>query len=60
MEGIEQIFPFENHRQEIGVSLAHPHGQVYCYPFIAPKMEANSSTPKPTTRRPAATCLRIS
>ena len=40
MEGIEQIFPFENHGQEIGVSLAHPHGQVYCYPFIAPKMEA--------------------
>ena len=36
---IEQIFPFENHGQEIGVSLAHPHGQVYCYPFIAPKME---------------------
>ncbi|MCI1219601.1 MAG: galactose-1-phosphate uridylyltransferase [Bifidobacterium sp.] len=39
MEGIEQIFPFENHGQEIGVSLAHPHGQVYCYPFIAPKLE---------------------
>ncbi|MDY4678717.1 MAG: galactose-1-phosphate uridylyltransferase [Bifidobacterium tsurumiense] len=39
MEGIEQIFPFENHGQEIGVSLAHPHGQIYCYPFIAPKME---------------------
>ena len=39
MEGIEQIFPFENHGAEIGVSLAHPHGQVYCYPFIAPKME---------------------
>lgn len=39
IEGIEQIFPFENHGQEIGVSLAHPHGQVYCYPFIAPKME---------------------
>ncbi|WEV72189.1 galactose-1-phosphate uridylyltransferase [Bifidobacterium sp. ESL0790] len=40
MEGIEQIFPFENHGAEIGVSLAHPHGQVYCYPFIAPKLEA--------------------
>jgi UDPglucose--hexose-1-phosphate uridylyltransferase len=39
MEGIEQIFPFENHGQEIGVSLAHPHGQVYCYPFIAPKLK---------------------
>ncbi|NEG70389.1 galactose-1-phosphate uridylyltransferase [Bifidobacterium choloepi] len=39
IEGIEQVFPFENHGQEIGVSLAHPHGQVYCYPFIAPKLE---------------------
>lgn len=39
IDGIEQIFPFENHGQEIGVSLAHPHGQVYCYPFIAPKLE---------------------
>ncbi|KFI80783.1 galactose-1-phosphate uridylyltransferase [Bifidobacterium psychraerophilum] len=40
IEGIEQIFPFENHGQEIGVSLAHPHGQIYCYPFLAPKMES--------------------
>lgn len=39
IEGIEQVFPFENHGQEIGVSLAHPHGQIYSYPFIAPKME---------------------
>lgn len=40
LDGIEQIFPFENHGREIGVSLAHPHGQVYCYPFIAPRMES--------------------
>lgn len=39
IEGIEQIFPFENHGQEIGVTLAHPHGQVYSYPFIPPRME---------------------
>ena len=39
MEGIEQIFPFENHGQEIGVSLAHPHGQIYCFPFVAPRLE---------------------
>lgn len=39
IDGIEQVFPFENHGQEIGVSLAHPHGQIYSYPFIAPKME---------------------
>ena len=60
MEGIEQIFPFENHGQEIGVSLAHPHGQVYCYPFIAPKMEAELKQTEATMRRPAATCSRIS
>ena len=40
LEGIQQIFPFENHGEEIGVSLAHPHGQIYAYPFIPPKMEA--------------------
>ncbi|MCI1664512.1 galactose-1-phosphate uridylyltransferase [Bifidobacterium crudilactis] len=39
LDGIEQIFPFENHGQEIGVSLAHPHGQIYSYPFVAPRME---------------------
>ncbi len=40
LPGIKQVFPFENHGVEIGVSLAHPHGQVYAYPFIAPKLEA--------------------
>ena len=39
IDGIEQVFPFENHGGEIGVSLAHPHGQIYSYPFIAPKLE---------------------
>lgn len=40
IDGIEQVYPFENHGQEIGVSLAHPHGQVYAYPYIAPRLEA--------------------
>ncbi|MBQ1599764.1 galactose-1-phosphate uridylyltransferase [Bifidobacterium pseudolongum subsp. globosum] len=39
IDGLEQIYVFENHGQEIGVSLAHPHGQIYAYPFIAPKLE---------------------
>lgn len=37
MDGIEQIFPFENCGLEIGVTLSHPHGQIYAYPFITPK-----------------------
>lgn len=39
LPGIEQVFPFENHGQEIGVTLAHPHGQIYSYPFLPPKIQ---------------------
>ena len=34
---IEQVFPFENRGEEIGVTLGHPHGQVYGYPFVPPR-----------------------
>ena len=34
--GVEQVFPFENRGEEIGVTLHHPHGQIYAYPFVAP------------------------
>lgn len=33
-EGIEYVFIFENKGREIGVTLSHPHGQIYAYPFI--------------------------
>lgn len=34
--GVEQVFCFENRGVEIGVTLDHPHGQIYGYPFITP------------------------
>jgi UDPglucose--hexose-1-phosphate uridylyltransferase len=34
---VEQVFPFENRGEEIGVTLHHPHGQIYAYPFVAPR-----------------------
>lgn len=37
--GVIQVFPFENRGQEIGVTLHHPHGQIYAYPFVTPKTE---------------------
>ncbi|CCH27992.1 galactose-1-phosphate uridylyltransferase [Actinosynnema sp. NPDC047251] len=37
--GVEQVFPFENRGEEIGVTLSHPHGQVYGYPFVTPRTE---------------------
>ncbi len=36
LRGVEQVFPFENRGEEIGVTLSHPHGQIYGYPFIPP------------------------
>ena len=37
LPGVEQVFPFENRGEAIGVTLAHPHGQIYAYPFVTPK-----------------------
>lgn len=37
LEGVVQVFPFENRGEEIGVTLHHPHGQIYSYPFVTPR-----------------------
>ncbi|KJL44564.1 galactose-1-phosphate uridylyltransferase [Microbacterium trichothecenolyticum] len=37
LPGIEQVFPFENRGEAIGVTLPHPHGQIYAYPYITPR-----------------------
>jgi UDPglucose--hexose-1-phosphate uridylyltransferase len=37
LPGIEQVFCFENRGPEIGVTLHHPHGQIYAYPYVTPR-----------------------
>jgi UDPglucose--hexose-1-phosphate uridylyltransferase len=37
LPGVEQVFCFENRGPEIGVTLGHPHGQIYAYPFVTPR-----------------------
>ena len=39
LPGIEQIFPFENRGEAIGVTLRHPHGQIYAYPYVTPRTQ---------------------
>ena len=34
---IDYVFCFENRGEEIGVTLSHPHGQIYGYPFVPPR-----------------------
>ncbi|TFH74050.1 galactose-1-phosphate uridylyltransferase [Cellulomonas sp. HD19AZ1] len=40
LPGVEQIFCFENRGKEIGVTLHHPHGQIYAFPYVTPKTRA--------------------
>ena len=40
LEAVEHVFPFENRGREIGVTLSHPHGQIYAYPFVPARTAA--------------------
>jgi UDPglucose--hexose-1-phosphate uridylyltransferase len=35
-EDVDYVYIFENRGVEVGVTLHHPHGQVYGYPFLPP------------------------
>ncbi|MEV7935188.1 galactose-1-phosphate uridylyltransferase [Kitasatospora sp. NPDC088264] len=37
LPGVRQVYCFENRGAEIGVTLAHPHGQIYAFPFTTPR-----------------------
>lgn len=35
---VDYVFIFENKGEAIGVTLHHPHGQIYAYPFVPPRI----------------------
>ncbi len=35
--GVRYVMIFENRGDAIGVTLSHPHGQIYAYPFVPPE-----------------------
>lgn len=39
-EDVAYVYIFENKGEEIGVTLHHPHGQIYAMPFVPPFAEA--------------------
>lgn len=38
LDFVKYVFIFENKGEAIGVTLHHPHGQIYAYPFIPPRI----------------------
>lgn len=41
---VKYVFIFENRGEKIGVTLSHPHGQIYAFPFIPPIIERELSS----------------
>ncbi len=37
LPGVQQVFCFENRGREIGVTLPHPHGQIYAFGYVTPR-----------------------
>jgi len=42
-QGCEYVLPFENRGDEVGVTLHHPHGQIYAFPFV-PQVQQKAVT----------------
>ncbi|NMI01428.1 galactose-1-phosphate uridylyltransferase [Pseudonocardia sp. K10HN5] len=40
MPSTRQVVCFENRGEEIGVTLSHPHGQIYAYPYLPPRTQS--------------------
>lgn len=45
-EKIKYVFIFENRGDVVGVTMPHPHGQIYGYPFIPKKLELECASIK--------------
>lgn len=56
LEFVKYVFIFENKGEAIGVTLHHPHGQIYAYPFIPPRIARELDQAKAHHQR-AGRCL---
>ncbi len=39
LPGIEYVLIFENRGEAVGVTIHHPHGQIYAYPFVPQRLQ---------------------
>ncbi|HEX8708949.1 MAG TPA: galactose-1-phosphate uridylyltransferase [Pyrinomonadaceae bacterium] len=50
LDFVNYVFEFENKGEAIGVTIHHPHGQIYAYPFIPPRIERELEQSRAHTR----------
>jgi UDPglucose--hexose-1-phosphate uridylyltransferase len=58
LPGIEQVYVFENRGPEIGVTLPHPHGQIYALPYVTPRTQAMLGQARAHRERTGRSLLR--
>lgn len=39
LDYVRYVYTFENKGEAIGVTMHHPHGQIYAFPFVPPRLE---------------------
>lgn len=49
--GIRYVLIFENKGAVIGVTMPHPHGQIYAFPFIPPRLKLELAAARAHSRR---------
>ena len=53
---VRYVFIFENRGELVGVTMPHPHGQIYAYPFLPKKLELEVANAK-RYRKEKGRCL---
>jgi UDPglucose--hexose-1-phosphate uridylyltransferase len=58
---VAQVFCFENRGAAVGATLAHPHGQIYAYPFVPPRLRrlAEVADARWDTRGECVACVTV-
>ena len=56
LDFVEYVFIFENKGEAIGVTLHHPHGQIYAYPFVPPRPKKELEAAR-SHRKKTGNCL---
>ncbi len=49
--GIRYVLIFENKGAVIGVTMPHPHGQIYAFPFVPPRLQQELASARAHRRR---------
>lgn len=51
LPGVRYVMPFENNGTAIGVTMPHPHGQIYAFPFVPPRVAREAASARAHRRR---------